>query len=68
MAAFFAAIVWRCSVQAVKTSRIQQMNAARGTSFKPDAKRGVGANVSVALVAAFLLVTAIAAVIKSWPN
>lgn len=51
MAALFATIAWRSSRVTIRTMRKQRNGAAQGIYFKPDAKKRVGANVVVTLVA-----------------
>jgi hypothetical protein len=68
MAAFFATLAWRSSRVVVRTMREQRRNTAQGLFFKPDAKKSVGANVAVALVATTLCVTMLAAIYVAWPN
>jgi hypothetical protein len=68
MAAFFATLAWRSSRIAVRTMRAQRKNTAQGVFFKPDAKKSVGANVAVALVATLLFTTLLAAIYVAWPN
>ena len=68
MAALCATIAWRSSRIAIQTMREQRKSAAHGIIFKPDAKKSVGANVVVALVATLLLATLLVAVYTVWPN
>jgi hypothetical protein len=67
-AAFFAALCWRSSLYATRALREQRMNVARGISYKPDAKRSVGACIAVALVAGCLMALALTAIYEAWPN
>ena len=68
MAAFCATLAW-CSLRvAVRTVREQRKSASEGISSKPDAKRSVGVNVLVALVATFLLATLLRTIYEAWPN
>jgi hypothetical protein len=68
MAAFCATLAWRSFRYAMRTKRDQRKNAAKGIFFKPDAKKSVGANVVVALIATYLLATALTAIYMEWPN
>jgi hypothetical protein len=67
-AAFFTVMCWRSSLNAIKTRTEQRMNAARGISCKPEAKKSVGANIAVALVAGYLLAVSLTAIYEAWPN
>jgi cytochrome c-type biogenesis protein CcmH/NrfG len=67
-AALSAAICWRSFVFAARAHREQRMNAARGISNRPDAKKSMGSNGVVALVAGCLLLVALMAIYEAWPN
>jgi len=65
---FLAYMTWRFSRAAIEAKREQRSNAEKGITVKPDPKKSVGA-AKVAAVGAFLmLVTALAAICKEWPN
>jgi hypothetical protein len=67
-AAFFAAMCGRSSLYAAKMRRDERMNAARGISYKPDAKKSLIANAAVAIGAGCLLAVALTAIYEAWPN
>ena len=68
MATFFAALAWRSSRFAMRAMEEQRRRATQGICVKPDAKKSVGANVWVALIAMFLLASVLADIYAHWPN
>jgi hypothetical protein len=68
MAAFCVTLAWRSLRIAMRTIREQGKSVAQGIFFKPEAKKSVGANVAIALMATFLLATLLAAIYNAWPN
>lgn len=68
MAAFLVFMLYRISRSTVSINKKQRNDAAEGVSFKPDPRKSIGGHVLVALVAAYLLATIVAAIYKSWPN
>jgi hypothetical protein len=68
VAAFCATILWRSLRFEVRAFKEQQKAHAQAISFKPDVKKSVSANIWVAIVAAFLLATSLAAICRMWPH
>jgi hypothetical protein len=67
-AAFFAVLTWRSSRFAIRARKEQRDKAELGIMLRPDPKKSVGNNTMVAIVAFFLLVTALAAIYGEWPK
>lgn len=68
MASLCAVVAWRSSRSAFQGGSTQRRSAALGTSFKPDIKRSVGANATVAVVATCLLTALLVAIYRAWPK
>lgn len=66
--ALLTTVAWRSLRSALRALREQRINAVLGTTFKPDAKASVGANVAVAIVAVCLVAGLLVAIYKSWPG
>jgi hypothetical protein len=66
--AFLGFMTWRFSRSAMEARRKQRNNSEQGITEKPDPKKSVGAAIAAAVIAFSLLVTALAAIYKSWPN
>jgi hypothetical protein len=68
MAALLATVAWRSSRFALRAAREQRKNAVLGTSFKPESKKSIEANIAVAVGALCLLAGVLVAIYKAWPN
>lgn len=67
-AAFLAVLTWRSSRFAIRAGREQRDRTELGIVLKPDPKKSLGNNATVAITAFFLLVTALAAIYAEWPK
>lgn len=67
-AAFLALMTWRFSRSAIRARRKQRNDAALGISVRPDPKKSGGAGVTAAVLFFLMLVAALAAIYKAWPN
>jgi hypothetical protein len=67
-AALLVVLAWRSSRFALRSAREQRKNAVLGTTFKPDSKGSVEANVAVAVGAICLLAGLLVAIYREWPR
>lgn len=67
-AAFSALLTWRFSRSAIRARKEERDRDASGIVLKPDPKRSFGNAATAAIIAFFLLATALASIYIEWPK